>query len=154
MKSCIVDFEEPGAANTALLLTGTPLLNKPISISKNPASLPKTADGLPIPSLLPSIPTIVPPNITPATTPGITHIPLIPGLIPQLPQLPMLLPNIPLVSPLAMLQNLNAAMLAAAAVAPQVSAIPSNSPFQSANAQKVDEVARTVYVGNLHPKVL
>jgi len=46
-----------------------------------------------------------------------------------------------------------AANAVAAAAGANAQALPQNSPFASVNAQKVDEVARTVYVGNLNSKI-
>jgi len=118
-KYCIVEFTDPEHAKTAALLTGTPLLNKPIQISVTAASIPN--------ALTASSDSTTPPAVSSPTSNGA---PTSPTIAPQ-----TLIPAVPITQ------------------APVSPPAPTPGAPTSIHAQKAEEVARTVYVGNLNPKI-
>jgi arginine/serine-rich splicing factor 12 len=155
-KYCIVEFSEPEAASTALLLTGTPLLYKEINVSSNPSTIPSNLDKPQLPSPVGSpVPAPAPITSTPGTSAGAGLLPT-PPVNPLLAALPALGLGLPAIPPLV--PDLSKLVPPPAIIIPPPNPNPLGTrspPASSAaiNAQKADEVARTVYVGNLNSQI-
>ncbi|KAH3759880.1 splicing regulatory glutamine/lysine-rich protein 1 [Pelomyxa schiedti] len=139
-KQYLVVFEQPQHCTTALLLNGTTLLGKAIIVT--------LADGANAPSIpvLPSAtssPSVVPTSIGPPI--------LMSGLIP--PQLATLAASAA-ANPLAALQRLGVAPPSSTGGESQEEAHRTLAKSgMGGNMQNADEVARTIYVGNINGKI-